>query len=327
MTIFLGIDGGGSSTRAVLADADGAVLAQGVSGPSNLLSVGPEAAAASVEAAVADAWRQLGQPPHPAAAACLGMAGMVGPAQHAAYHELATRLALATRIAVTSDLHIALTGGLGGGPGLVLISGTGSSCLGRDATGRTASAGGKGALAGDSGSGFWIGHRALRAAVKQMDGRWASGPLQDVVLDFLGIQRPEELVEAVYGRGLATQDLATLAPRVVELATSGDAVSARIIEGACQALVEMAVTVVRKLDLTAPALILSGGVATSVGFARRLTDSIRECMDGVRFVERMMPPAAGAVLEAMAASGVSGSAHVVERLTQTAVPAPEAHRS
>ena len=78
---------------------------------------------------------------------------------------LAARLAgLALRVRVIADVEAAHRGALGGGPGVLVLAGTGSIVLGRGARGAWVREGGLGPLLGDDGSGFWIGREWLRAA-------------------------------------------------------------------------------------------------------------------------------------------------------------------
>src|SRR6266581_557596 len=75
--------------------------------------------------------------------------------------------ALAPRVDVLSDAEAAWLGALDGRPGVVVLAGTGSIVVGRDARGRWARAGGLGPLLGDEGSAFWIGREWLRATADE----------------------------------------------------------------------------------------------------------------------------------------------------------------
>ena len=126
--VVLGIDGGGSATRAVLADEHGNVLGRGAAGPCNPLAVGVEQSRASIDAAVSAAWMTAHQDRRPADAAALGIAGLISTGLCSQMESVAADLALSSNPGrVTHDLHIALAGGLGGRAGVVLVSGTGSA--------------------------------------------------------------------------------------------------------------------------------------------------------------------------------------------------------
>src|SRR5690606_8774057 len=96
------------------------------------------------------------------------------------------------------DLHIALAGGTGGRPGVVVIGGTGSVAFGRNAEGREHRVGGWGYLLSDEGSGFWIGREALIAVLHCMDGRGPHTILTDRVAEAVGAPGPRAIVRYSY---------------------------------------------------------------------------------------------------------------------------------
>ena len=169
--IVLGIDGGGTRTRAVLISEKGEILGAGEAGPGNPCAVGHEEARGAVSRAVTWAWKDAGQPQRPVDAAFLGLAGAGSPETAEAVQQWAAELNLAPQnaIHVDTDLRIALAGDLGNAPGLVLVAGTGSACYGRLADGRSWQAGGWGWKFDDPGSAYWFGIQALGAAALLSD--------------------------------------------------------------------------------------------------------------------------------------------------------------
>ncbi len=130
--LVIGIDGGGSHTSAVVADAAaGAVLGRGEAGPSNVRAVGAEAAARELEAAVDRAFAAAGLPRARAAAACLGLAGVGRPDAQEAVRGWAEGAGLAGTVSVVTDAELLLAAGTPGGWGLAVIAGTGSMALAR----------------------------------------------------------------------------------------------------------------------------------------------------------------------------------------------------
>lgn len=200
----LGVDAGGSATRAVLVQ-DGEILARFEEPPLNVLlqTDADERLAALITASGA-------------AAAGLGLAGLRGRAEAA---EMGRRLRIATGVdvVVVDDTEATLVGAFGDGPGIVVIAGTGSNALGRDHEGRTARAGGYGFLVGDEGSAYWFASQALRAALHSHD---RTGPKSEALeaavtaeygLDF------EAIVCLVYSDPADRQLLARLARTVMAL--------------------------------------------------------------------------------------------------------------
>ncbi len=317
MPIVLGIDGGGSSTRAVLASDSGDVLGHGAGGPSNLLSVGREQTAASLEEAVGLAWADSGLDRREADVAVLGLAGLTLPQHRNVISVLAAELGLASAVRVEHDLHIALAGGLAGDPGIVLVAGTGAACFARSKMGKTALVGGKGALAGDSGSAYWVAHRAVRIAVKQLDGRLPESELCQTVLSFLGVAREGDFVSKL--RALTTPEIARLCPLVVRLGIDGDDAARQIVAGAEAALADMARTAARQADLSEPKLILTGGLARSLGFRPGLEAAVAAGLPGVTFPGRTLSPVGGAVLEALRELGAPIDRDTLKRLESLTV--------
>jgi glucosamine kinase len=221
----LGVDAGGSATRAVLV-ADGQVLSRFEESPLNVLLH-------------ADAFERLtalitgsGAP-----LAGLGLAGLRGP-EHAL--EIRRRLEDATGVDVVvfDDTEAALAGAFGHGPGVIVIAGTGSNAFGRTGEGRAARAGGHGFLLGDEGGAYWFASQALRAALRSHDG---SGPKSTALeaavtgeyrLDF------DAIVRLVYSDPADRQVVARLARTV--MAMHDDPVVAGILDAGCDYLVALA---------------------------------------------------------------------------------------
>src|SRR5690606_35162334 len=127
----------------------------------------------------------------PARALCAGLAG-VGNATEREIVEAAFRRArVADVVAVVSDGEIALHGALRGGPGILVIAGTGSVAYGRGEDGRVERCGGWGMVVGDEGSGYQTGRAGLRAALHAVDGRGAPTELLTDLLGVLGLAEPD----------------------------------------------------------------------------------------------------------------------------------------
>ncbi|KVM97649.1 BadF/BadG/BcrA/BcrD ATPase family protein [Burkholderia stagnalis] len=163
----IGIDGGGTGTRAVLADRQGRELAQGRGGPSGL-GLGIERAWASIGVACADAFTRAGVAfDWSRCALGCGLAGVNNAGWLAAFRAQAPLDALA----VESDAYTTVVGAHGGAPGLIVALGTGSIAAALDAAGACRIAGGFGFPSGDEASGAWLGMRALAYAQQALDGR------------------------------------------------------------------------------------------------------------------------------------------------------------
>ncbi|MCA1622048.1 MAG: hypothetical protein LC795_22785, partial [Acidobacteria bacterium] len=166
----LGVDGGGSKTRAVVADGGGKVLGEGLAGASNPLRVGVSEAVGAIRDAVDRACAEAGVRRSDIVAAEVGLAGVRRADIRERMLAALAELGLGT-VEVVTDADIALYGATSGKPGLVIIAGTGSVCCGVNARGRRACAGGWGPVVGDEGSGSWIARRALQSVAHATDGR------------------------------------------------------------------------------------------------------------------------------------------------------------
>ena len=222
---ILGVDAGGSATKAVLVQ-DGEILARFEEPPLNVLLQ-------------ADASERLAAliTTSGAVAAGLGLAGLRGRAEA---EDMQRRLCGATGVdvVVVDDTEATLVGAFGDGPGIVVIAGTGSNALGRNREGRTARAGGYGFLLGDEGSAYWFASQAVRAALRSHDG---TGPKTDALettvtaeygLDF------DAIVRLVYSEPADRQVLARLARTVMAL--EHDSVMSAILDVGTDCLVGLA---------------------------------------------------------------------------------------
>ncbi|KAF1032656.1 MAG: Glucosamine kinase GspK [Burkholderia lata] len=187
----IGIDGGGTGTRAVLADRHGRELAQGRGGPSGL-GLGIERAWASIGAACADAFTQAGHAfDWSQCALGCGLAGVNNAAWLAAFRAQAPLGALA----IESDAYTTVVGAHGGAPGLIVALGTGSIAAALDAAGACRIAGGFGFPSGDEASGAWLGVRALAYAQQALDGRVPRDAFANALLAETGAQDRDALVQ------------------------------------------------------------------------------------------------------------------------------------
>jgi glucosamine kinase len=247
--LVAGVDGGGTKTRAVVADGRGhEILGEGLAGPSNPLRVGVNEAAASVREAVERACADAGVRSAELAAAEVGLAGVRREDLRAAMRAALKGVA-GGPLEVVTDAEIALYGVTEGRQGVVIIAGTGSNCRGQSARGRQAWAGGWGPVAGDEGSGSWIARRALQAVAKATDGRGPRTSLVEAACDYFNVAAPEDLATAVYAPSITNHRIAGFGRSVIEAARRRDSVSREIVDAAGRELAQAAAAVIRKLRM------------------------------------------------------------------------------
>ena len=270
--LILGIDGGGSKTLALLADADGHVLGRGTGPTSNYQSVGAAAALAALDEASAAAFAAAGLPFAPLVAVCAGLAGVARPEDRALMQDWAHRRLPGALAIIVNDAQLVLAAGTPDGWGAALICGTGSIVYGQDAGGRQARAGGWGPLLGDEGSGYAVGQAALRAVMRGFDGRGPHTALTQAILAHWALSEPSDLVSRVYREALRPADMAALAPLVEAAAAGGDDVAREILREAGRELAAAVQAVVRALDLPQPApCALAGSLIIKGEIVRAMT--------------------------------------------------------
>ena len=258
---YAGWDGGGTGTTIECAAPDGRILLRGRSGPLNLNGNEP----ATVRASIRDALTQMTALPG-GPAACLGLciacAGISNPDNTAAIDAFLTKEGYSGPHIFVGDHESAFYGALEDKPGMVLISGTGSVCLGKNSRGVSHRCGGWGHRIDDGGSGYAIGRDILSAVVMARDGRTPPTLLTDMVYSHLGITDTNELIRFVYGPATSKKDIAALAPLAVKATLQGDNAAIQIETGAADQLMLLAETTAEKLTLSHAPLALSGSILT-----------------------------------------------------------------
>jgi len=240
MGAVLGIDGGGTRTRASIVDGE-RVLAFGENGSIKRLRVGAEVAEANLRALLKDVFAQAGLRGVKAASAGVASSSMPGVKEWitAVFDDFGVE-----RSEVVGDEVIALDGAFKGGPGILQIAGTGSNCIGRAPDGGRESAGGWSSRLGDEGSGYWIGLHAVRRALHALD-REDPTRILEVVGGIWGTKSIDELVNL--GDSTPGPDFAALAPAISQLAEEGDAVALGVLKQAASDLVNSVLLVRAKL--------------------------------------------------------------------------------
>jgi N-acetylglucosamine kinase-like BadF-type ATPase len=299
MTLFLGVDGGQSSTRALVGDESGRVVGVGRGGPCN--HVGKAEGREKFLRAVGGSLREAGFEGAEFEAACLGFSG--GAADKDAY---VRELIKAKRYVVTHDAFVALMGATAGAPGVVTIAGTGSIAFGRNRVGKTARAGGWGYVFGDEGGAFDLVRQALRAALRHEEGWGPKTALRDALLSSAGATSANDLLHRFYTDDYPRERVAAFSKRVDRVARDGDKVAREILLTAAQQLATLATAARAQLFDGAEPCCISylGGVFRS----EILLDRYRMLMaleEGNRVAEPVYGPAAGALIEAYRAAGVT----------------------
>jgi N-acetylglucosamine kinase-like BadF-type ATPase len=295
---FIGVDGGGTQTTAVVVDENWRVRGQGSAAGSNYHTVGIDHAVAHIATAIDEALSAAGLGRADIAAAGFGLAGVRRPPD---FERMTPRLQSLgfEKFHLDHDAAAAWAGALECQPGVIVIAGTGSIAFGVNAKGERATVGGWGWLLGDEGSGYSIGLSALRGVCLRADGRLSPSLLATAVLQHLGLSSADELVDYVYQQpGLSREQIAALTRVVLRCAEQGDVAAKRIFRYAGWQLAMTARAVMERLSIKGHCFIsYTGGVWEAQafvlpGFKRVLRGQSRKA----QIIPPRYPPAVGAAM-------------------------------
>lgn len=319
MTIFLGVDGGGSGTELCLLTGDGEVLATADAPSCYYLDSAEGEGVSLVERVLAEAVPRIcgsaGIEPAVITSAFFGLPAYGEVSADVPLLDAAPRTALGhDRYSCGNDMICAWAGSLGLADGINVISGTGSMTYGRHGD-NGVRVGGWGELFGDEGSGCWIGVEGLRAFSQMSDGRLPPGPLLAVLREELELESDLDLLDVVLNRWRGSRrKVAALSRPVVQAARLGDAAAGRIVGDAAAELVRLVDTTRSRLGF-APAetvpVSYSGGVLTAPEVLQPFTAALAAQGQTYDLRTPLYSPVVGAALYA--------AAHVAQPLNERAL--------
>jgi len=335
--LIAGFDAGQTHTSCRLATADGSPVAEGEGpGVCHLAAAdGPERFQEALRQSFAAACRQIGnqkprdrlgpggtqgsraeatrpelqaQAPAPLLAAAVGASGIE---QGSDVQKLGLTLAAAAlglpraQLAVTGDERTALRGAFPQGPGIIVISGTGTIAVGRDGQGRDHRCAGWGWLLDGAGSAMDIGREGLSLSLQMADGRLADTPLRAALWLALAVdpadpQAAQRIKALVVRPEFGAAGFARLAPVVAQSAGSGDPQAQAILRQNGAALAASVAGVARALGLEAPPVAALGGAITHL---QGLQKAFEEALSLELPAARLQEPAGDACSGALALAG------------------------
>ncbi len=309
--LLLAVDGGQSSTLALLATPAGQVLGYGRAGPSNHLHEpgGLARLEAALRGSISAALQQAERSPAAVGYSCLGLSG--GPA---VAQEIAASLLPQSAIEVHKDIVTALAGASRAQPGVIVIAGTGAVAYGEQDGGRRAIADGWGYIMGDEGSAYDIGCAALRAACRAEDGRGPETVLLQRIPAHFDLADLRAVHRAIYSHALTRPQVASLAQVVGQAAHAGDAVAQGLLAEAGHRLGKSALAVIRRLGGLATGLpvFTTGGVFEAGEFVLGPFRAVLagECPTATIHPPRFSP-VVGALLLAMRAADIQVTEQII----------------
>lgn len=305
-----GIDGGQSSTTAVVVDHSGVVRGRGSAGPADHVDEPPGStkcadACATALARALDAARLARDTRLEAVR--IGLSG------YDAGFDGAEPALGARSVRLQHDAPIALAGAVQSRPAVVVIAGTGSVAYGEDGAGGSVRVGGWGYLFGDAGSGFAVARDALAHAMAA-DDRGERSPLGDAALAYFDRRDLRELATAALLRRVSRDKLASFARVVHDAARLGDPAASAIVVEAASALAGLAATAIARLDVgdRQVAVAFSGGEFRSDAFVARTRERLAALAPGALAVTPRYDPAVGAALLAFGDADLAVPGRIVE---------------
>jgi glucosamine kinase len=300
-TFVIGVDGGGTKTRALLADERGEQLAEAVGAASAVKPGEIEHSAGVIAGVVRDVLEIAERQGHKPRVLAVGVAGVGREPEREALLEALVAQQLAEEVSVMPDYAIALEDAFSDGPGVLLIAGTGSMAFGRSPAGATARCGGWGPMFGDEGSGSWIGRRALSVVAAAADGREPETALTGAVLTAAEVSEVSDLIRWASGANAA--QLATLAPVVMSVADAGDLRANSIVSMAVEELALHVRSLARQLfadeRASVPVALTGGLLKRGTSLRKRLEHRLKTAVPGAQVRTEEIDAARGAVRSAL----------------------------
>lgn len=298
----VGIDGGGTKTRMKIADRDGNLLTCCEGGPANINSMDAAALEEALAVLTATGLDSIGGNPSCCGAICLGMSGAGRREEKLLLEDILNRLGFCRNVIVTDDAQTALYGGVGKDTGIILISGTGSICYGRNCLGQTHRAGGWGYILGDEGSGYDIGLRMLKLVLRSLDGREGQTLLSGMIMEHLKIKAADDIVKLIYRSGEGRRLTSALAPIADEAVKAGDEAARGILDTSVSELFLCTKAVISALGFSdlPVAMAFGGSVLLKCGYInRKLRALVSGSYPGVSIIEAADDAAGGALRMAL----------------------------
>ena len=322
MTVFLGVDGGGTKTDFLLIDASGSVLATRREGSAYYLEIGIEGLKTLLASGIRAMLTSVGLT---AADITYGFLGLPAHGENTALQAHLDSIVKETlpnqRYRCANDVVCGWAGALAGSNGIVVVAGTGSIAYGEYAT-RSARVGGWGELFSDEGSAFWVAREALTIFSRMSDGRATKGPLYGLMREHFGVAADLDVCATVYGPpALSRSELAALSHLVTQAALAGDRSALHLFERASQELAELVHATHDVLEIPPGVRVLAsycGGMLQADGMLLPLFEAALQATERqYQLIAPRLSPSAGAALYAATLAGAPLGAQAIQQLSRT----------
>lgn len=313
----IGVDGGGTKSELVLIDKLGNYIGRAKVGSSNYQAIGGEKLKENLLTGFAELMKATNVSDQKIDHIFLGLAGAGRESDRKEIKALFEDTEFQGKVTVDSDAIVALSGAFGTAPGIIIISGTGAICFGKNDEGKVERSGGWGYLLGDEGSGYYIGRKAIMAALKHFDGRGEKTDLRPALEKHFNLQSIELIIPQIYQNKIDRIGIAKLAPIVFDYANKGDTVSEEIIRQTGRELGKLAKAVAEKLNFSNEEIrvALIGSIFKQKEMLMNdISKELYEISWNVEISDPLFNPEFGAALMALQKSGVEINEQLLDNL-------------
>ena len=292
--IFSGIDAGGTSIKCVVVNDNGDLLASVKAGHANYKIIGIDKFYQRINEVLEKAKKKSKID----RIDLVGM-GIAGAFSKKEIEDLEKRLLTvnSSNTFITIDGEIALYGAFMGKPGIVIVAGTGSIVYGLTSEKEVVRAGGWGPIIGDEGSGYWIGLKGIKAAIRSMENRGEKTKLQKLIKEYFCINNLSGLVDIIYRENIPQKDIAAVAPLVIETAYRNDKVAKKIVVEAVDELIILIKSVLENSNYKYKKIAVIGGIFNH----EMIFEMFEEKLDimGLKTIRPLYSPGWGAIFYAL----------------------------
>jgi len=313
---FLGIDGGGTKTTAIVSDQNGNIIGKVIGKTINFNAVGGSIARQNFKEII----EKIEKLYHIQYfdTAFIGMSAIYKKAEEEEVRIFTKDILDAGTIYMDSDLYIALEGLMTDGPCMVIVSGTGSMGIIRDKDEKISIIGGWGYILGDQGSAYYIAIEGIKRAILASEGISDDTALIQRIRDFYQLENIRGLIDVFYNPIIPRDRIAAFATEVYECALNQDNVALEIINDAAEALAHHAFALMDKIKEYNITIGVYGGVFESnellyKAFKNIVRDKYNDAI--VKFLE--VPPELGAIIICFKKNNIMISEEILNNLQNT----------
>lgn len=301
MKYYLGIDGGGTKTVAIVCDEKGTLVSRFVGDSINYNSVGTDRARKNLKDMVDGVLEGKNIKLN---SAFIGMPALSERADKELTEKLCYGIIDCPKITMDSDVYIGLEAMKQKGAAAMVVSGTGSMAVGRLDDGTVIHTGGWGYLLGDEGSGYAISLDGIKAAICGFEGSAEKTSLTSAVLEFFKADDILSLIDIFYDPPLSNSEIAKFAPVLFDCARSGDKVAKEIIVKHARLLANTVSALLKKMPCGTPLGMWGGILQNCEEFRNEFSSLIKSKFPETEIGILKYPPEYGAAFAAMKEDGL-----------------------